>query len=116
MTLQAIKAVLREATEAPPSRLQRLRGRLREALATLTNDPMVTTGEAAKLLGVSSPNTIKNWLTQKGFARAQRTLGGQYRFPLSDILAVKTEMEKASRRRAERKLPIRKTASTRDFN
>jgi hypothetical protein len=47
----------------------------------------------AKMLGVSSPNTVKNWLEGGAFPGATKTLGGHWRFPLKDVEAVKARME-----------------------
>lgn len=60
-------------------------------------DPL-TAPAAAKLLGVSSPNTVKNWLEGGHFPGAYRTMGGSkmgghWRFPRADVLAVKARME-----------------------
>lgn len=53
----------------------------------------LTAPEAAKILGVSSPNTVKNWLEGGHFPGAYRTMGGHWRFPLAEVLAVKARME-----------------------
>ena len=54
---------------------------------------MLKTTEVAKMLGVSSPNTVKNWLEGGAFPGATKTLGGHWRFPLKDVEAVKARME-----------------------
>ena len=54
---------------------------------------MLTSTEAATLLGVSPPNTVKNWLEGGAFPGATKTLGGHWRFPRSEVEAVKARME-----------------------
>ncbi len=117
MTYHAITSVLREVSEIKTaSSLQRVKERCRQVLAALNgHGPMISTGEAAEILGVSK-NTVKNWLTQKGIARAERTAGGHLRFPLSDILDLKNEMGAAAARRARKKLDVPRAASSDDFN
>ncbi len=54
---------------------------------------VLTSSQAAKLLGVASPNTVKNWLQGGHFPGAYQTRGGHWRFPLEAVLAVKQRME-----------------------
>lgn len=56
----------------------------------------LTTGQAAKLLGVSSPNTVKNWLQGGWFPGAIRTPGGHWRFLRADVDAVLASMHQLS--------------------
>ena len=56
-------------------------------------DDVVSTGEAAKMLGVSSANTVKNWLEGGHFPGAFRTVGGHWRFPRAEVLAMRRYME-----------------------
>ena len=114
MTLAAIVSTMRKASTDPsPARLRRLK----EAADRLAADPLVGTVEAARLLGVSSPNTIKNWLNKKGFVRARRTPGGQWRFRLSDILAVKSKMEATEGQRSRRQIAVAASeADSDEFN
>ncbi len=65
------------------ARLERF-GRSQEAL---------TTGQAAKVLGVSSANTVKNWLEAGHFPGAYRTPGGHWRFSRDEVEAVKQRMD-----------------------
>ncbi len=51
-----------------------------------------TSKQAADLLGVSSPNTVKNWLGGGHFPGAFRTEGGHWRFLRSEVLAVSERM------------------------
>lgn len=53
----------------------------------------LTSGQAATLLGVSSPNTVKNWLEAGHFPGAFKTAGGHWRFLRGDVEAVKAQME-----------------------
>lgn len=62
---------------------------------------LLTSTKAAQLLGVSSPNTVKNWLEAGYFPGAFRTAGGHWRFPLSEVLAMKQAMEDREQRNAK---------------
>lgn len=64
---------------------------LRNATAEKSRD--LRSGEVAELLGVSSVNTVKNWLEGGDFPGAYRTRGGQWRFPKDEVLALKKRME-----------------------
>ena len=66
---------------------------------------VLTSSEAADLLGVSSPTTVKNWLESGMFPGAYRTKGGHWRFP-------KEEVEKAR----SRMLAVRKKNESGDFS
>lgn len=67
---------------------------------------MLTSTEVAKMLGVSSPNTVKNWLEGGAFPGATKTLGGHWRFPLKDVEAVKARMEWVREKNARGDLAI----------
>jgi excisionase family DNA binding protein len=54
----------------------------------------LSVGAVAKMLGVSSPTTIHNWLEQGVFPGVDRTPGGHRRFNLADVMAVRARMEK----------------------
>lgn len=54
---------------------------------------VLTSGQAASLLGVSSPNTVKNWLEAGHFPGAFTTAGGHWRFPREEVLAVRARMD-----------------------
>lgn len=54
---------------------------------------VLTSGEAAARLGVSSANTVKNWLEAGRFPGAYQTPGGHWRFLREDVEAVLTRME-----------------------
>lgn len=58
----------------------------------------LTSGQAAELLGVSSPNTVKNWLEGGYFPNAYQTPGGHWRFPREDVAAVKARMDELAER------------------
>ena len=81
---QDVTSALRDAGRADlVARLERY-GRDADAL---------TTGQAAKVLGVSSANTVKNWLEAGHFPGAYRTPGGHWRFALDEVEAVKRRMD-----------------------
>jgi excisionase family DNA binding protein len=58
----------------------------------------LTSREAAEVLGVSSPNTVKNWLNGGYFPGAYKTPGGHWRFPRAEVLATKAAMDELRRR------------------
>ena len=53
----------------------------------------LTSKQAAELLGVSSANTVKNWLKGGHFPGAYKTQGGHWRFPEAGVLATRAAME-----------------------
>ena len=56
-------------------------------------DPQhLTTTKVAEMLGVSSPNTVKNWLEGGHFPGAFKTLGGHWRFPVDEVLAMQERL------------------------
>lgn len=114
MTLDAIVKVMKATSRNPSPRHRRQLARAADVLAA---DRLVTTGQAATLLGVRSRNTVKNWL-ERGFARTRKTPGGQVRLYLSDVLAARGEMEAAAKRRRRNRIsiPASKAASSDDFN
>jgi hypothetical protein len=63
---------------------------LRELLA---DRKPLTAPEAAHELGLSSPQTVKNWLESGMFPGAYQTSGGHWRFPLEEVLRVRREMQ-----------------------
>jgi predicted DNA-binding transcriptional regulator AlpA len=64
-----------------------------EALAALAEAEWLSAPKAAALLGVSSANTIKNWMEGGAFPGAMKTQGGHWRFHRDEVLAVKRAME-----------------------
>lgn len=58
----------------------------------------LTTGQAAKVLGVSSTNTVKNWLEGGHFPGAYRTPGGHWRFPRTEVEAARGRMDRLRER------------------
>lgn len=64
----------------------------------------LTTGQAAEMLGVSSPNTVKNWLEAGRFPGAYQTPGGHWRFPVEEVEAVRARMEELAERNRNREL------------
>lgn len=49
--------------------------------------------EAATMLGISSADTVKNWLEGGWFPGAFQTAGGRWCFPLKEVQAVKSSLE-----------------------
>lgn len=54
---------------------------------------VLTSREAATLLGVASPNTVKNWLEAGHLPGAFRTPGGHWRFRREDVVALRARMD-----------------------
>lgn len=83
-------------TVLPPALLADVADALRAAgrqdlvdrLAALEAKPVLTSAEAARVLGLSSPSTVKNWLAGGFFPGATRTAGGHWRFPRAEVEAV----------------------------
>lgn len=63
-----------------------------ERLAACLPKATLTSSQAAAFLGLSSANTVKNWLAGGHFPGAYQTKGGHWRFPLADVEAVKQRM------------------------
>ena len=53
----------------------------------------LTSGEAADILGVSSPTTVKNWLESGMFPGAFQTKGGHWRFPKKEVEEARSRMK-----------------------
>lgn len=53
----------------------------------------LTSTQVAQVLGVSSVNTIKNWLEGGAFPGAYKTPGGHWRFPRHEVEAVSRRMK-----------------------
>jgi excisionase family DNA binding protein len=68
-------------------------GRLAALRPALSPKKSLTSTEAAKILGLSSPNTVKNWLAGGHFPGAFQTAGGHWRFPPDEVEAMKRRME-----------------------
>jgi len=81
--LDDVTAALREAG----------RSDLVERLMASTQADMLTSTEAASLLGVASANTVKNWLEGGHFPGAFQTPGGHWRFPREEVEVVRMRME-----------------------
>ena len=83
------------------------RNPLVERLMVSAQADMLTSTEAASLLGVASANTVKNWLEGGYFPKAFQTPGGHWRFPREEVEAVKARMEELRvRNRAGDLMPI----------
>jgi hypothetical protein len=72
-------------------------------VASATAAPL-TSKEAATLLGVSSANTVKNWLEGGWFPGAFQTAGGHWRFLLDDVEVVRSRLEGLRDRNSRRDL------------
>jgi excisionase family DNA binding protein len=81
--LNDVTAVLREAG----------RSDLIDRLMASTQAEVLTSKQAASVLGVASANTVKNWLEGGHFPGAFQTPGGHWRFPREEVEAVKSRME-----------------------
>ncbi len=75
--------------------------RLEEAFRA---EETLTSKQAADLLGVSSANTVKNWLKGGHFPGAFRTRGGHWRFLRSEVLAVRSRMNELRKNNRRREL------------
>lgn len=89
-TLREIATYLRP--DAPADLVRRLK-----AMAERIEAEWITTGEAARLLGVSSRNTVKNWLEGGFFPGSIRTEGGHWRFLRAEVEAVRRAMDAVKR-------------------
>ena len=92
--LSDVTAALREAG----------RNDLVDRLVASTAAAPLTSKQAATLLGVSSANTVKNWLEGGWFPGAFQTAGGHWRFPLEDVEAVRSRLESLRDRNNRRDL------------
>ena len=72
-------------------------------VASATAAPL-TSKQAATMLGVSSANTVKNWLEGGWFPGAYQTAGGHWRFPLEDVEAVRSRLDGLRDRNSRRDL------------
>lgn len=66
---------------------------LEEIREMLAGERLLSVGEVAEILGVSSPTTVRNWLESGSFPGTQLTAGGHRRFRLADVLDVRARME-----------------------
>jgi excisionase family DNA binding protein len=73
--------------------LQAGRPDLVERLASQETRETLTSTEAAKVLGIASATTVKNWLAGGHFPGAYQTAGGHWRFPRHEVEAVKRHLE-----------------------
>ncbi len=101
-SLSTLATVVARATPATKED----QAQLKEAAELLTGDRLLSVGDVARLLGVSSPTTIHNWLEKGYFPGAIRTVGGQRRFPLADVLAVKDDIRQTRAENASGHLEI----------
>lgn len=58
----------------------------------------LTSTQAASILGVSSANTVKNWLEGGYFPGAFKTPGGHWRFPRAEVEAMRTRIQELHER------------------
>ena len=64
-------------------------------------ETVLTSKEAANMLGITSINTIKNWMEGGEFPGAYQTPGGHWRFPLKEVEAIKARLEGLAQRNRE---------------
>lgn len=92
-TLDNVTAALRHALALLPADAPGAH-EVRDALETLEGgETMVRVGRAAELLGVASPDTVKNWARAGRFSHVDHTEGGQWLFPLDEVLALRANRE-----------------------
>ena len=97
MTALATLAIaVARATPATPQD----KARLQEVERLLKGERLLTVSAVARMLGVSSPTTIHNWLDKGYFPGAVRTAGRQRRFHLADVLAVQEQIRATEARNA----------------
>ena len=80
------------------------RSDLVERLVASTQADLLSSTQAASLLGVASANTVKNWLEGGHFPGAFQTPGGHWCFPREEVEAVKLRMEDLRERNHSRDL------------
>ena len=80
------------------------RSDLVERLVASTQTDLLSSKQAASLLGVASVNTVKNWLEGGHFPGAFQTPGGHWRFLRVEVEAVKQRMEDLRERNRSRDL------------
>ena len=61
--------------------------------ADVPSNDSLTSKAAASMLGVSSANTVKNWLEGGYFPGAYKTPGGHWRFPRAEVEAVRARLQ-----------------------
>jgi excisionase family DNA binding protein len=76
------------------------KARLQEVEQLLCGEKLMSVSAVARMLGVSSPTTIHNWLEKGYFPGAVRTAGRQRRFRLADVLAVQEQIRQTETRNA----------------
>lgn len=89
--MTALSVLASAVAEAKPATAEQ-EAHLKEAAAVLAGERLLSVGEVAERLGVSSPTTIHNWLEKGFFPGAFRTIGGHRKFPISDVVAVEERM------------------------
>ena len=94
--LATLATAVARATPATPQD----KARLEEVERLLNGESLLTVSAVARMLGVSSPTTIHNWLEKGYFPGAVRTVGRQRRFRLADVLAVQEEIRATEARNA----------------
>lgn len=103
MTLLATLAMA--VARATPAKAED-QAQLREVAQLLRGEKLLGVSTVARMLGVSSPTTIHNWLEKGYFPGAIRTAGGQRRFRLEDVLAAQKEIKRTRARNASGHLEI----------
>jgi excisionase family DNA binding protein len=72
----------------------------KEMQSAVQADEVLTSSQAAEVLGVSSANTVKNWLKSGMFSGAYQTDGGHWRFPRREVEEVRARMEELREKNA----------------
>ena len=67
-------------------------------------DKILTSMQAAKILGITSTATIENWLHGGYFPGASRIKEDQWSFKLSEVLAVKEALAEEARKNAVKRV------------
>jgi len=84
--------------------------------ATPQDTVALSPAQAARRLGVKSPNTVKNWIRRGWFPRATQGPGQHWHIPTDDVERFRDQMAAASRWREDRSLGIpRLGGDTDDF-
>ena len=103
--MTALATLATAVARATPARAED-RARLLEVAQLLNGERLVSVRIVAQMLGVSSPTTIHNWLEKGYFPGAVRTAGGQRRFRLAEVLAVREQIRQTKARNASGHLEI----------
>lgn len=90
--LPAVRGLLERCLALLPGFAERESTDLARLIDSLSGSRPLSPREAATILNVSSPNTVKAWARRGLFPHAWRTIGGHWRIPLDDCAAVSESM------------------------